>query len=512
MSSSGNSGKLGVMALAAIVVSAMIGGGIFSLPQNMAQGAAAGAVLIAWAITGVGIFFLANTFRTLADARPDAATGIYAYARLGFGRFAGFQMAWAYWLCNIFGNVGYAVLLMDAFNYFFPGTFTNGNNIWSILGGSIVIWIMNFAVLRGTRQAAFINTIGTIFKLVPLVLFIVIMLAVFKWSVFTTDMLGDETVKADGLAPLGSMLGQIKSTMLVTLWAFIGIEGAVVISGQAKKQSDVGKATLIGFLVCLTIYALLSILPFGRMYQGQLAKLSNPSTAMLLADVVGNWGGWVMNLGVIVALLTSWLAFTIMIAQIPRAAAADGAFPAIFRRENKNGAPVVSVYVTSAVMQTAMLMVFFASNAWNTMLSITSVMMLPPYLACTAYLWKLCATGQYPANLPVRPKFALLCGVAGTVYAVWMIYAAGLDYLLMASIFMAIGIPVFIYTRKKAAKLENASAPARVFTPAEKWAATLVALAAVVAVITFSAKLIPGEKRFNKWVKMEVERVVTDVE
>ena len=58
------------------------------------------------------------TVRTLHihqhDVRPDAAAGIYTYARLGFGRFAGFQMAWAYWLCNIFGNVAYAVLLMDA--------------------------------------------------------------------------------------------------------------------------------------------------------------------------------------------------------------------------------------------------------------------------------------------------------------------------------------------------------------------------------------------------------------
>ena len=117
----GDNKKLGVIALAALVVGAMIGGGIFSLPQNMAQGAAVTAVILAWVITGIGIFFLAQTFRVLADARPDATTGIYAYARLGFGRFAGFEMAWSYWLCNLFGNVGYAVLLMDALNYFFPG-------------------------------------------------------------------------------------------------------------------------------------------------------------------------------------------------------------------------------------------------------------------------------------------------------------------------------------------------------------------------------------------------------
>ena len=274
--------KLGVIPLAALVVSAMIGGGIFSLPQNMAQGAGVIAVIIAWIVTGIGMYFIANTFRVLADARPDATTGIYAYARLGFGRFAGFQMAWAYWLCNIFGNVGFAVLLMDAFNYFFPGYFTGGNNFASIVGGSVVIWLMNYAVLRGMKQAAFMNVVGTVFKLVPILLFIVIMIVGFHWAYFTTDMLGNETVLADKLKPLGSMMTQVKSTMLVTLWAFIGIEGAVVVSGRAKNQSCVGKATLLGFLSCLLIYALLSILPFGRMYQSQLAALQNPSTAPLL--------------------------------------------------------------------------------------------------------------------------------------------------------------------------------------------------------------------------------------
>ena len=168
--------------MAALVVSAMIGGGIFSLPQNMAQGAGVIAVIIAWIVTGIGMYFIANTFRVLADARPDATTGIYAYARLGFGRFAGFQMAWAYWLCNIFGNVGFAVLLMDAFDYFFPGYFTGGNNFASIVGGSVVIWLMNYAVLRGMKQAAFMNVVGTVFKLVPILLFIVIMIVGFHWA------------------------------------------------------------------------------------------------------------------------------------------------------------------------------------------------------------------------------------------------------------------------------------------------------------------------------------------
>ena len=86
--------KLGLVALTAVVISAMIGGGVFNLPQNMAQSAGAGAITIAWVITGVGMWFVANTFRILAEARPDATTGIYAYGELGFGNFTGFLMAW----------------------------------------------------------------------------------------------------------------------------------------------------------------------------------------------------------------------------------------------------------------------------------------------------------------------------------------------------------------------------------------------------------------------------------
>lgn len=482
-----NQKKLGVISLAALVVGAMIGGGIFSLPQNMAQGASVAAVIAAWIITGIGIFFLANTFRVLSVARPDATAGIYAYARLGFGRFAGFQMAWSYWLCNIFGNVGYAVLLMDAFNYFFPGYFTGGNNIWSIIGGSIVIWIMNFAVLRGVRQAAFVNTIGTICKLLPIALFILIMLFAFRWSIFSFDMFGKANIPSEKIVPLGSMMGQIKSTMLVTLWAFIGIEGAVVVSGRARSQKDVGKATVLGFLGCLIIYALLSILPFGYMHQHQLANLANPSTAPLLESVVhGSWGGDIMNIGVIIALLTSWLAFTIMISQIPYAAALDGTFPAIFKSENKNQAPSVSLWVTSFIMQLAMIFVLFANNAWNTMLSITAVMILPPYLACTLFLWKIAADGTFPTHLGIGRKFALVCGVAGSIYALWMIYAAGLVYLLAAFCFMVAGIPVFIWARKNFLDGHPEETFRKIFTKHEMTAVILMLILAGIAVVAIA--------------------------
>ena len=132
-----------------------------------------------------------------------------------------------------------------------------------------------------------------------------------------------------------------------------------------------------------------------------------------------------------------------------------------------------------------MIFVYFENNAWNTMLSVTSVMILPPYLACTAYLWKLCMTGEYPDNLPVKRPFAMLCGVAGTLYALWMIYAAGLTYLLMAFCFLVIGIPVYI----RACAQAREDAPDRAlkekpsFTPVEAMCAIAMVIVAIIAVV-----------------------------
>lgn len=474
--------KLGVVGLASIVISSMLGGGIFSLPQNMAAGASAGAVLLAWVITGIGIYFIANTFSVLSRVKPDLTAGIYMYAREGFGPYAGFTIGWGYWLCQIFGNVGYAVITMDALNYFFPPYFQGGNTLWSIVGGSLLIWVFNFVVLRGVRQAAVLNIIGTVGKLLPLFLFIVILLFSFHMDKFDLNFWGK---MAEGGKTLGGLGTQLKSTMLVTLWAFIGIEGAVVMSSRARSQSDVSKATLLGFVGCLVIYALLSLLPFGFLTQAELAAIPNPSTAGVLEKVVGPWGAWVMNIGLLVAVLSSWLAWTMITAEIPQAAAQNGTFPKQFARENKNGSPSVSLWVSSLLMQLAILVVYFSNNAWNTMLSITGVMVLPAYLFSTAYLWKLVEDGEYAQRAKQGRAAALFTSVIGTGYGLWLVYAAGVKYLFLAVIFLALGVPVFVWARRQ----QNDGKPVFAGT-GEKVFAGLLVLCALMAVYVFSRGLV----------------------
>lgn len=473
-----HSAGLGVFALAAIVISSMIGGGIYSLPQNMAAGASAGAVMLSWLITGFGVYFIANTFRVLSVAKPDLTAGVYMYSRAGFGPYAGFTIGWSYWLCQICGNVGYAVITMDALNYFFPPFFAGGNNLASIIGGSLLIWGFNYLVLHGIKQAAMVNTIGTIAKIVPLILFALITLFVFRMDLFDFNFWGENT------ASLGGLSTQIKSTMLVTLWAFIGIEGAVVMSKHAKSPATVGRATLLGFVGCLVIYILLSLLPFGYLSQSELANVANPSTAGVLEKIVGPWGAWLMNIGLLIAVLSSWLAWTMITAQIPQAAAENGTFPQEFAKENAHQAPAISLWVTSALMQLMILLVYFSHNAWNTMLSITGVMVLPAYFSSCAYLWKICEDGEYPTNGSISRSHALFSSILGACYALWLIYAAGLNYLLMAAIFMALGIPVFVWARKQSAPQEKA------FSGGELALAILLVIIALWAIYAFSRGLI----------------------
>ena len=473
-------GKLGVIGLACIVISSMVGGGVFSLPQNMAAGASAGAVLLAWLITGVGMYFIANTFSVLSRVKPNLTAGIYMYAREGFGPYVGFTIGWGYWLCQIFGNVGYAVITMDALNYFFPPYFAGGNNLLSIVCGSVLIWGFNWVVLRGVRQAAILNILGTIGKLVPLLLFCLILLFVFHLDKFDFNFWGHLVENGKNL---GSLSAQLKSTMLVTLWAFIGIEGAVVLSNRAKSQAAVSKATFLGFVGCLVVYMGLSLLPYGFLTQEEIAAVANPSTAGVLEQVVGPWGAWVMNIGLLIAVLSSWLAWTMIAAEIPAAAAQNGTFPKQFARENQNGAPSVSLWVTSILMQLAILMVYFSNNAWNTMLSITGVMVLPAYLASTGYLWKLVEDGEYAKIAPTGRAGALFTALVGTVYGVWLVYAAGIKYLFLAVIFLALGIPLYVYSRRQQ------GAPV-VFTSGEKQVAGLLIAFAVVAAYVFARGLV----------------------
>ena len=226
-------GKLRLGALTALVIGSMVGSGVFSLPQNMATGAGPLAIIIGWGITAIGMLALVFVYQNLATRKPKLEAGPYAYAKAGFGPFVGFNSAWGYWISAWVGNVSYAVIVFSALSYFYP-SFGDGNTWQAVAGASLLLWTIHFLVLSGIRQAAIVNSLVTVVKIAPIVLFIGIVALAFKIDIFSLDFSGLSNTA------LGSVLNQVKSTMLVTLWVFIGIEGASVFSARAERRQDIG--------------------------------------------------------------------------------------------------------------------------------------------------------------------------------------------------------------------------------------------------------------------------------
>lgn len=458
--------KLRLGALVALVVGSMIGGGIFSLPQNMATSAGAGAVLIGWAITAVGMLTLAMVFQSLANRKPELDTGVYAYAKAGFGDYMGFSSAWGYWISAWIGNVSYFVLLFSTLGIFFPA-FGEGNTLLSILCASALLWLLHLLVLSGIREAAMVNLVTTIAKVIPLILFIIIAAVAFRMDVFTADFWGTGNVE------LGSVLDQVRGMMLVTVWVFIGIEGANVYSARAGRRSDVGRATIIGFMGVLLLLVLVNVLSMGIMNQAELAALQNPSMAGVLEHVVGRWGAVLISVGLVVSLVGGLLAWTLLSAEILFAGSRDGTMPQFLRKENARGAPVNALWVSNGLIQVFLIFTLFNAATYLNLLYLATSMILLPYFWSAAYAVKVAwARDTYQGQDSLRNRDLLLALVA-TVYAVWLVYAGGVQYILLSALLYAPG--AIFFAKAKREKGEP------VFRPVEKIIFLCVLLGALIA-------------------------------
>ncbi|XNM59143.1 amino acid permease [Escherichia coli] len=96
--------KLGLSALTALVLSSMLGAGVFVSPQNIRQQLPARQHCSS-AGSGAGIFLLSLCHADPPRIRPELDGGIFTYAREGFRELIGFCSAWGCWLCAVVANV-----------------------------------------------------------------------------------------------------------------------------------------------------------------------------------------------------------------------------------------------------------------------------------------------------------------------------------------------------------------------------------------------------------------------
>ena len=155
-------GGLGLVACTALVVGNMIGSGIFLLPASLA---AFGPIsLVGWTVTSLGALVLAVIFGRLSRIVTKTG-GPYAYTEAGFGEFAGFIIAWGYWIALWTGNAGVAVALAGYVGFLFPGVAASQSA--SLAVALIAIWTLTLVNIRGVAEAGFVQVVTTVLKLVP---------------------------------------------------------------------------------------------------------------------------------------------------------------------------------------------------------------------------------------------------------------------------------------------------------------------------------------------------------
>jgi len=436
---SDSSKKLGLFSLIALVISSSVGAGIFNISSDLASGAAAGPVIIAWVIVGFGILMLSLSFDNLLLKKPEL-NGIFSYAEDGFGKFGGFVSGWGYWLSAWLGNVAFATMLMSTLSYFFP-IFGNGQNIPSIIGASIFMWSLTFIVNRGVEKAAVINTIVTIFKLIPIFLFIVIGIIAFKVDLFTYHFWGNIATNFN----FSDVFTQVKSCMMVMMWVFVGIEGASMLSSRANKKSDAGKATILGLIGLLIIYVLTSMIPYGLMSKDQLSKLATPAMAFILKDVVGSWGAAFINIGLIISILGAWLSWTMLPAETTLLMARAKLLPKIFGKVNKAGSPTFSLITTAALIQVFLFTFLFTDKAYQFAYSLCTASILICYLFVGMYQFKISYINRHEKGEIKQ----MIIGLIAAIFQIWAIIASGLNYTLLCFIAYIPGIVFFAMARKE---------------------------------------------------------------
>ena len=436
---------IGLIGLIGMVISSCIGSGVFAITGQLAGVASPGAVLIAWLIVGVGFLALAFSLNNLTEKRSDLH-GIFSYADAGWGPLAGFISGWGYWLSAWLGNVAFATMMMSTIGYFYPA-FLPGNTIPCIMSASIVMWALTYLVIRGVESAAFLNAIVMVCKVAAIAVTLIFGIFLFNAGIFTADFWGnvyDNAVAAGqygpDAAPLGGVGTQIFNCMIIMMWCFVGIEGASVVSSRAARKTDVGKATLIGFICLMLIYVGASVLPYGYMSSTEVAALDYPALVYVFSSMAPGWGGPFISIAIIISILGSWLSFTILPAETTSEMADYKLLPASWGKLNSHNAPSMSLLIVGACTQAFLIVLLFSADAYDFAFSMCTVAIV--------ITWAFAAAYQAKWGVQNKNMVQAAIGFVAVAFQVIGVLFNGWSFLLLTCVGYIPGFFIYVKARK----------------------------------------------------------------
>lgn len=402
-------------------------------------------MLIAWLIVGVGFLALAFSLNNLTEKRSDLH-GIFSYADAGWGPLAGFISGWGYWLSAWLGNVAFATMMMSTIGYFYPA-FLPGNTIPCIIIASIVMWALTYLVIRGVESAAFLNAIVMVCKVAAIAVTLIFGIFLFNAGIFTADFWGnvyDNAVAAGqygpDAAPLGGVGTQIFNCMIIMMWCFVGIEGASVVSSRAARKTDVGKATLIGFICLMLIYVGASVLPYGYMSSTEVAALDYPALVYVFSSMAPGWGGPFISIAIIISILGSWLSFTILPAETTSEMADYKLLPASWGKLNSHNAPSMSLLIVGACTQAFLIVLLFSADAYDFAFSMCTVAIV--------ITWAFAAAYQAKWGVQNKNMVQAAIGFVAVAFQVIGVLFNGWSFLLLTCVGYIPGFFIYVKARK----------------------------------------------------------------
>jgi basic amino acid/polyamine antiporter, APA family len=429
--------QLGFWMCLALVIGNMIGSGFFLLPATLAPFGWNG--VAGWIVTTAGAVCLAFVFARLARAFPQAG-GPYAFSRLAFGPFAGFVVAWSYWVSMWVGNVAIATGVVAPLATLAPGI-----TAYSAVITLALVWTLTAINCFGAKTVGRIQLVTTILKFLPLVAVVVLAILVLAGG-------GGEAAPELRTSDLGfSGATGIAAAAALTLWSFLGLESATVPAERVENPTrNIPRATFIGVIVTGLIYTFVCSSVALMMPVEQVANSGAP-----MADFIGaHWGG---PAAAVIALFAAIAAFgtlngwVLMQGELPWAMAKDGVFPAWLAKLSRYGTPA-----RAHILASLLLTIVMAFNYTRTMADLFGFLIL---LATTASLVAYFVCSLAAVKLGVGRKSAPIF-LAAALFSLWAIWGSGVEAMAWGLLLLLSGVPLYFLMRRAAGLNSRAATPA----------------------------------------------------
>jgi APA family basic amino acid/polyamine antiporter len=424
--------KIGLWTSTALVVGNMIGSGVFLLPATLATYGAIS--LLGWIGSSVGAIALALLFSNLSKLIPDVPGGPYAYTRAGLGDFAGYMVAWGYWISIWCTNAAIAVTFVSYLTVFFPLLATN--SYYAVGTGLSTVWLLTWINTLGIKAAGRVQLVTTIMKLTPLVLVAFVGLFYIDRSNFSPFNTSGE-----------STFSVITTTATLTLFAFLGLESATVPSGNIKQpEKTIPRATMIGTGITILVYVLGSVTVIGMVPAEDLQHSNAPfadAAALIWGDNARNW----VAVGAIISTFGALNGWILLQGQIPLAASRDKMFPQIFKRENSRGIPAAGIVISSILISALMMMNFTKglTDTFRFMILLSTVIVLVPYLFSAASYGLIILQQRFWRRDLITK---IILAVVAFIYSLWAVAGSGQESVYWGFIALLCGIPFYVWMKR----------------------------------------------------------------